>query len=176
MRPFAEVLHDWQPFYITFATACATLVGLLFVAVSLNRDSLSRADGGQRMWIARQTFYDFLMLFLVALLLIAPHRSPTSVGLTLLVFGALWSVGLGRAFRMSITMRRQPPSRRGFVLGFGLSFAGLLSVYVVAVGMLLGRVSALVWLVAVLANLLLFTGRNAWLLLVPSRKGDAWQP
>ena len=176
MRPFAEVLRDWQLFYATFATACATLVGLLFVAVSLNRDVLNRADGGERMWIARQTFYQFLMLFLLAVLLLAPHRSPTSVGLTLLGFGGFWSIGVVRAFRTSIRMRRQPLSLQGFVRGFGLSFAGLLSVFAVATAMLLGQVGALVWLVVVLVNLLLFTGRNAWFLLVHVRQGDTWQP
>lgn len=175
MRPFIEVLHDWQLFYATFATACATLVGLLFVAVSLNRDNLSRADGGERMWIARQTFYQFLMLFLLALLLLAPHRSPASVGFTLLGFGCFWSIGAVRAFLTSIRMRRQPLSLQGFVRGFGLSFAGGLSVFAVAVAMVLGRVGVLVWLVVVLVNLLLFAGRNAWFLLVHTRKGDTWQ-
>jgi hypothetical protein len=175
MRPFAEVLRDWQLFYATFATACATLVGLLFVAVSLNRENLSREDGGERMWIARQTFYQFLMLFLLALLLLAPHRSPTSVGLTLLGFGGFWSIGVVRAFLTSTRMRRQPLSWQGFVRGFGLSFAGLLSIFAVAVAMLLGQVGALGWLVVVLVNLLLFTGRNAWFLLVHIRKGDKWQ-
>ena len=176
MTPFSEVIRDWQLFYATLATACAALVGLLFVAVSLNRDVLNREDGGERMWIARQTFYQFLMLFLLALLLLAPHRSPTSVGLTLLGFGGFWSMGVARAFRTSVRIRRQPLSLQGFVRGFGLSFASLLSVFAVAVAMLLGQVSALIWLVAVLVNLLLFTGRNAWFLLVHIRKGDTWQP
>ena len=176
MRPFSEVLRDWQMLYATFATGCATLVGLLFVAVSLNRENLSREDGGERMWIARQTFYQFLMLFLLALLLLAPHHTPTSVGLTLLGFGGFWSVGVVRAFRTSIRMRRQPLSLQSFVRGFGLSFVSLLSVFAVAVSLLLGQVGALVWLVVVLVYLLLFTGRNAWFLLVHIRKRDTWQP
>ena len=176
MRSFGDVLRDWQLFYATFATACATLVGLLFVAVSLNRDVLSREDGGERMWIARQTFYQFLMLFLLALLLLAPHRSPTSVGPTLLGFGGFWSFGVVRPFRTSIRMRRQPLSLEGFVRGFGLSFVSLLAVFAVAAAMLLGQFGALVWLVVVLVCLLLFTGRNAWFLLVHVRKKDTWQP
>jgi len=175
MRPFIEVLRDWQLFYATFATACAALVGLLFVAVSLNRDILNREDGGERMWIARQTFYQFLMLFLLALLLLAPHRSPTSVGLTLLGFGGVWSFGVVRAFRTSVRIRRQPRSLHGFMRGFGLSFVSVLAVFAVAAAMLLGQDGAWVWLAVVLLNLLLFTGRNAWFLLVHTRKGDAWQ-
>jgi hypothetical protein len=42
MRPFAEVLRDWQMFYATVATACATLTGLLFVALTLNTAVLRR--------------------------------------------------------------------------------------------------------------------------------------
>jgi hypothetical protein len=176
MTPFSEVIRDWQLFYATLATACATLVGLLFVSVSLNRDVLNREDGGERMWIARQTFYQFLMLFLLALLLLAPHRSSPSVGLTLLGFGGFWSFGVVRAFRTSIRMRRQPPSLEGFIRGFGLSFVSLLAVFAVAAALLLGQVGALVWLVVVLVNLLVFTGRNAWFLLVHVRKKDTWQP
>ncbi len=176
MKPFIEVLREWQVFYATYATACATLVGLLFVAVSLNRDILNREDRGERMWIARQTFYQFLMLFLLALLLLAPHRSTTSVGFTLLGFGFFWSFGLIRAFRTSMKIRPVRLNLPGFVRGFGLSFAGLLSVFVVAAAMLLGYTASLVWLVAVLVSLLLLTGRNAWFLLVHVRREDTWQP
>jgi hypothetical protein len=176
LRPFIEVLHDWQAFYITFATACATMVSLLFAAVSLNRDTLSREDSVKQRWVARQTFYQFFMLFLLALLLLAPHRTSTSVGLTLLAFGGFWSVGVVRAFRTSVRTDRQPSDLSSFMRGFGLSFAGLVAVFAVAVGSLLGRVEALTWLVVVLVNLLLFTGRNAWSLLVHIRKWDTWQP
>jgi hypothetical protein len=163
-------------FYVTFATACATMVSLLFAAVSLNRDALSREDSDKQRWVARQTFYQFFMLFLLTLLLLAPHRSPTSVGLTLLGFGGFWSIGVVRAFRTSIRTARQPADLNSFVRGFGLSFASLLAVFAVAAGILLGRVEALTWLAVVLVNLLLFTGRNAWSLLVHIRKWDKWQP
>ena len=175
MRPFTEVLRDWQVFYVTFATACATMVSLLFAAVSLNRDALSREESVRHRWIARQTFYQFFMLFLVTLLLLAPHHTSTSAGLTLLGFGVFWSVGLIRAFRTSLRTGKRP-DLDSFLRGFGLSFAGLLGIAAVAVAILLGHVGALTWLVVVLVNLLLFTGRNAWSLLVHIRKWDAWQP
>ena len=31
----AELLHDWHDFYVLVGTASATLVGLMFVAVSI---------------------------------------------------------------------------------------------------------------------------------------------
>ena len=164
MNPITEVLHDWQVFYVTFATATATMVSLLFAAVSLNRRTLNREDGVAGMWIARQTFYEFFMLFLLTLLLLAPHETTTSVGLTLLGFGGFWAFGVVRAFRTSIRTRRQPVGLEGFVRGFGLSFASLL-----------GEVGAMTWLVAVLVLLLLWTGRNAWFLLVHIRRWDTWQ-
>ncbi len=176
MEPLVETLHQWQVFYVTFATACATMVSLLFAAVSLNRDALSRDDSVKHRWIARQTFYQFFMLFLLSLLLLAPYRTSASVGFTLLGFGGFWSIGVIRAYRASIRTNRQPTDLRSFVRGFGLSFASLLAVFAVAVGVLLGRVEALIWLVVVLVNLLLFTGRNAWSLLVHIRKWDTWQP
>jgi hypothetical protein len=116
------------------------------------------------------------MLFLITLLLLAPHRTSTSIGLTLLAFGGFWSVGVVRAFLTSIRTDRQREDISSFLRGFGLSFASLLAVFAVAVGVLLGRAEALTWLVVVLVNLLLFTGRNAWSLLVHIRKWNAWQP
>jgi len=98
------------------------------------------------------------------------------VGLALLVFGGAWSFGVVRAFRASARVRRRPLSLQGFMRGFGLSFVSLLAVFAVAAAMLLGQVGAWGWLAVVLINLLLFTGRNAWFLLVHVRKSDTWQP
>ena len=62
----------------------------------------------------------------ISLLLLAPHRTSASIGLTLLAFGGFWSVGVIRAFRTSIRTARQPTDLGSFFRGFGLSFASLL--------------------------------------------------
>ena len=39
MNGFGQLVQEWQVFYATIATASATLIGLLFVAMSLNLGS-----------------------------------------------------------------------------------------------------------------------------------------
>jgi hypothetical protein len=38
MTDFTNTIKDWQTFYVMAGTAAATLIGLLFVAVSINID------------------------------------------------------------------------------------------------------------------------------------------
>jgi hypothetical protein len=46
MDSFSLRLQEWQPFYATAGTACATLTGLLFASLSLDVDTLT--------WLVRQ--------------------------------------------------------------------------------------------------------------------------
>lgn len=63
---------DWSTFYVATATAAATLIGLLFIAVQFNIDAIAGDAGGQWRAIARSTFSFFLLLFLVPLSFLMP--------------------------------------------------------------------------------------------------------
>ncbi len=41
---FAQAMHDWQTFYFMIGTASATLIGLMFIAVSLGADLPAATD------------------------------------------------------------------------------------------------------------------------------------
>jgi hypothetical protein len=64
----------WSDFYITAATAAATLLGLLFVAVQFN---LERAPADQpQVWLAtaRATWIIFVTIFFAALIYLLPSQ------------------------------------------------------------------------------------------------------
>jgi hypothetical protein len=53
MDPFSTHIQEWQMFYATLATATATLVGLLFVSLSINIDLINQPQNAHLMIRAR---------------------------------------------------------------------------------------------------------------------------
>lgn len=75
---FASSVASWQSFYMLAGTASATLIGLLFVAVSLHIDLIGKPDSSSILSRAWRTFTHFI---LVALLFLVPHQDPEGLGL-----------------------------------------------------------------------------------------------
>src|SRR5512136_3126671 len=96
MDNFHQSLQAWQVFYATVAAASATLTGLLFVSLSLNRDRLKGARAHITLGTARRTFGDFLYVLMIALVFIIPHQVPYSLAVALLALGLSRGAGLTR--------------------------------------------------------------------------------
>ena len=73
---FAQGLEGWHDFYLLIGTASATLVGLLFVALTLNAEILRRDEFGATRALARRSFFCFINLVVVAGILLIPRQSP----------------------------------------------------------------------------------------------------
>ncbi len=63
---------DWSNFYMTTAGASAALLGLLFVAIQLHLDVIAADSRGRWLAVARSTFYNFVTLFALSLLMLFP--------------------------------------------------------------------------------------------------------
>ncbi len=77
------MLPGWENFAVISGSAAGALTGLLFVAVSLNRDRIVghaalRSEAGQ-------TLVLFLLALLLSLLLVIPGTSPRLLGIVLVV-------------------------------------------------------------------------------------------
>jgi hypothetical protein len=103
--PLPSLTH-WQPFATALAGASATLMGLLFVALSLNSHILTETDYGPQRRLARLAFGAFAQLLLIALLLLLPH--PT-VHLLALALGVAALVGLTQAISIGVLEWRRDP-------------------------------------------------------------------
>ncbi len=178
MKSFTDVLHDWQVFYATLAAACATLTGLLFVALSLNVDIFRRQENADLMVVARQTFAEFLLVLMVALVFLIPHQVPLGLGVALLALGLASTFS---ALRQSAKHGRtdgQGHRKTRYPRVHVLSLAGCLGIVVLGVGILAGlsTTTACNLLVFMLAALLASASMNAWYLLVhvpPGRPTDS---
>jgi hypothetical protein len=163
----AEVA-GWHDFYIMAGTASATLVGLLFVGLSLHLQIVIRASEVRS--LARVTLANFGAVLFAALFMVIP-QSPTAggsqligVGLVSLVIAGPSLVGAVRSrewsFQMSVMQRLR------VALRFGLSSLSYLAIVAAGI-LLLSSVSAAfsVLLIATVV-LLVVSLRNTWDLLV----------
>jgi len=169
MGTFAQAVEGWHDFYATIGTAAATVVGLLFVGLSLNADVITReANAGLRM-LAEQTFVNLLSVLLFAALFLIPDQGPGGLGLPLVGIGVF---GLYRTVRRLLLARRTHARAWGrgsvarHVGGSALCYLALLAV---AMSVLLGQTAGLYWLVPVMILLIVEAGRNSWDLLLQLR-------
>lgn len=154
----------WHDFYIVAGTAAATLVGLLFVGLSLHlRAVLSRLEVRS---LARVTLANFGLILFVSLFMVIPQgASATS---PLLIGSGIFSLAV-TAPSLVAAGRSRTRTLRPYQLVLRLGSSALGYVSVIVAGALLGRGSesaAFSWLVVVTVALLVVSLRNSWDLLV----------
>ena len=71
---------------MTVATVAGTLVGLLFISLSINRDAVTANHALLR--LARRSFSDFIFILLIALFFLIPLQGGFHLGIE------LWGIGV----------------------------------------------------------------------------------
>ena len=105
-------MQPWIPFYSSVATAAAALLGLLFVAVSLNASTALGTAHQTSRALSEQALQNFLTTLLISLTALFPTTSASSFGRTSSYLSvASTSVTLWRVVRSL----RQPAERERFV-------------------------------------------------------------
>jgi hypothetical protein len=159
-------MRPWFEFFTLIGTAAATLMGLLFVSLSLNpAAALQKGPEGSRRH-AEQAFENYLAVLMVALLSLIPDLAPQTYGRTLLAVTAIWSVFVlvrlyqAGAERSAIETRVTALRRHlSTLIGFGLLILG-------AATMALGRGEMKGSLAAASLVLLFSATEKSWGLLV----------
>jgi hypothetical protein len=161
------LVAEWHDFFIVSGTAAATLVGLLFVGLSLNVDEVMAPDRPDLRALAEQAFSSFTYVLLISLFFLVPAVDSLTIGLELATLGVL---GLLRVLiRLARGLGHGSQPRWGFAwmarrLGWpALAYVGLLFV---ALGLAQLQPDAMSILVAVLFVLLTSAADSAWDLLV----------
>jgi hypothetical protein len=90
---FSDTLASWTPFYGFVGTAAVTLLGLLFVAVSLRLDIFRDARTADVRDFARLTLFSFLAPMLISGLALMPHEQPLMLAISLFVIAAVGLTG-----------------------------------------------------------------------------------
>jgi hypothetical protein len=166
---FAGTIDTWHDFYITAGTASATLVGLLFVSVSLHADFSTDPAAEGVPASARRAFTGFVTVVLIALMFVVPAQSPRGLGFPLVAFSL---VNLQETVHIVGILRREHTHLADLVgstttlgrVGTGvISSVGLL---IISITILSGSTNYRDWLVAVIGVLLIGAAQNCWSLLL----------
>ena len=163
--------QPWHDFDLTAGAAAATLVGLLFVGLSLHIRVV--VDYREVRGLARVTLSNFFSVLVVSLLLLAPQGDSTITGALLVGVAAFNVLLVVRAAILGMRPGSQKTLRLRVLLSrFGLSI--FCSALLAAMGGLLyaGKTDeALGGLLGVIILFLVVSVRNTWDLLVTVAEG-----
>jgi hypothetical protein len=170
MNAFVESIDSWRDFYMLTGSASATLVGLIFVAVTLHIDVIAEAKKSSDIrMLAEEIFINFLMILSFAFIFVVPSDSPSGLGYPLLILGilqlahtsVLWlrflrNKGENRAFASSMILR-------GLLIPNTVCY---MTIIVIGADVLQGKTSYLGWMVMVIVWLTIAAVENTWHLMM----------
>lgn len=168
MSDFARLVSGWETFYLLTGTAAATLIGLLFVAISVGKESVEAKAARDLALFGALTFNCFFYVMVVSILFLIPGLSQLWLGVPLAALGLLALVGV-------LVQRRQaadiPPDRfQKPVAGrFTAPAIALLMITVIGAMTAVDAVWSLYGLVVAIVILLASASQNAWALLMLER-------
>ncbi len=162
---YQTALETWHEFYAITGEGAASLVGLLFVGLSLHlRLVLSHPDVRA---LAIVTFTNFISTLIVALFMLIPEHSPTTSGIELLLVGLIAAVISGPRFVAGVASHGRTIGFGRLLLRFGASAAAFVGLVGCGVTLIAGDYEdAFSALVAINLMVLVISLRNTWDLLV----------
>jgi hypothetical protein len=170
MDAFSQAVNGWHDFYIMVGTAAATLVGLLFVSLSLNADAIAHPLNADLRALAEQTFSTFLYILSFAIVFLIPNQEPLGLGLPLLFIGGF---GLYSTIRHFLRTRPAHPrvwGRGNIARRFIMPLISFVVLILIAISVLLGKTGGLYWLIPVMIAFIVAATINAWDLLLRLRE------
>ena len=167
---FGDVAATWQNFYMLVGTAAATLLGLMFVAVTFGASLVTAETAQSARAFLDPPFAHFVTVLLAACLMLIPAMTPTVLGGVLIGVTLFRTAALVRVRRHMVEAHARHgdvelsdwlmgvvlpaacyaallATGAGFITGHAVAFAGLAAVNVVF--LLLGIFSAwelMIWL------------------------------
>ena len=154
-------LERWGNFYLVTATAGATLIGLLFVVITLGAERRPEDMGKVRLFLT-PTVVQFCSVLLVGALMTIPEQTASGCGALLSTVGV---IGLGYCAWLATQWRsaaREGLDARAVVTHVALPMLTYASLLVGAVVLQSSVRAALLMVAAATGGLLLIAIRNSW--------------
>jgi|SRR5579871_2142210 len=177
---FSSTIAGWHDFYMLAGSTSATLVGLIFVAVSLHLDLVGEAGISAIFTLARRTFSSFILVVIISLAFLIPNEDPPRLGWPLLALGVVDMLQtileghavmreLKRADGWQIFMDRIiRPVALPLLTGIGVIW--------IAAHILAGTTAYLYWMVPVVILILINAALDAWELMLGLARHKVQRP
>ena len=158
-------IDDWGNFGAVAGSSSGALVGLLFVAISLNRDRIARHP--ELRASAAQTLIVFMLPLIIALLLLTPRQPARVLGMEILILGVGHGLGLAMVGRGKRGTSGKSNTRLASLVNV-ITPNFLTTVLVLAAGasVIAGHANGLYLLVLAVVVALILGVANAWLFLI----------
>jgi hypothetical protein len=168
MSTFAATAATWQNLYMLIGTAAATLVGLMFVAVTFGSNVVKTENTASVRSFLDPTFTHFVQVLFTACLIAVPAMSGTLMGVLLIAIGGLRAAALVQVFRH---MRKAQQAHHDLEFSDWISGIVLPSLCYLALGgtgvaFILGLAAAFSALAVVTIAILMIGVFGAWELMV----------
>jgi len=170
MDTFAQAIEGWHDFYMMIGAAASTLVGLLFVSLSLNVDVITHEENTDVRELAIQTFTSFLNVIMLAVIFLIPDQDPLALGFPLV---GISGFGLYVTVNQFLKTRRAEShawGRADVARRFAVPSLCFLAMTIIAVSVVFGQTGSLYWLVPVMITLIIGASSNSWDLLMRLRE------
>lgn len=169
----SDLLAAWGPFFTYLGAAAATLLGLLFVAVSLRLEIFQRKDTADVRTFAELTLIAFVAVLVSCGLCLMPHEGIRVLAVPHMIIGGIGLGTLALLRRRYQAMNALPQTQAavgpapwlGWLMGavLGVAFVGLIGTSLL---LLTRDFSVALYALAGLDGLLLLSGTvNAWVML-----------
>jgi hypothetical protein len=162
---FQELIKEWETFYLMVGTAAVTLIGLLFVAISIHIENFHRKTSTELHHFATLTFNCFFYVLLMAILFLVPRLSPLALGIPLLLLSGL---GIANMLIQKTRIKKLQTKRQNGQIAnrFNVPIACLAGLLIISIGTLFQIALSLYGMLLVIIFLLASASQNAWALLV----------
>lgn len=160
---FAYDPSEWSDFFVAAAGASAALLGLLFVAVSINLERILKYPGlpGR----ALEALMQLTCVLLVSLAGLVPGHSHVALGLELmLIVAAIGAIVVRQPVLVADESGREHASWRAS--RWVVRLTGLLAIAIAGISLLAETGGGLYWLAAGIALATIAAIAGAWVLLV----------
>jgi hypothetical protein len=165
MTTYTDAIQAWETFYLLTGTASVTLIGLLFIAISINVELFRNKFSGDLQHFAALTFNSFFYIFILAVLFLIPNITSLGLGISIMVLGILGGIN---------TILQQRRARKNQKTGLKLDIASRFilpilcmgALVLLSVGILFQKEISLYGFVFIIILLLGSASQNAWVLLV----------
>ena len=104
IQSFAATAAGWQNFYIVVGTAAATLVGLMFVAITFGASLVTPESAPTARAFLDPTFTHFVQVLLTACTMVIPSMGPRLLGVLSIVLALVrgaWLVGVHKQMKVA---------------------------------------------------------------------------
>jgi hypothetical protein len=168
IHAFGAAAATWQNFYILTGTAAATLIGLMFVAITFGAGLMSAQSTPSARAFIDPPFTHFVTVLLSACLMLVPTMTPTVLGGALIVVTLLRTLALVRVKRTlhEAHARFGDIELSDWMMGIVLPFLCYVGLIAAGAGFLTLKAAAFDVLAVVIIVVLLLGVFGAWELMI----------